>query len=64
MELSSMSQRRRLSSAKISRDFSIATKIEKQYKFGKSFQGWQRGDILLSRGGTCHPMPPNGYKPA
>ena len=56
IELSSMSLRPRLSSTKISGDFSLTTKIKQQQKLQKIFQGWQKAGILLSRDGSCHPM--------
>ena len=63
----SMSQRRRFNSIGISGGLpSVATKKKQQNKLQTSFpkDGWQKDDVLLSRGSICYPMPPHGYGPA
>ena len=56
IEFSSMSQRSSLSSTKF-QEISIWLKS----KITINFQGWQKADILLHRGGICHPTPSHGY---
>ena len=33
-------------------------------KLQENSRGWQKDGVLLPRGGSCHPMPPQGYGPA
>ena len=47
IELSSMSQRPRLSSSKVSGDLSFAAKIKQHQKLQKNSQGWQEADMVL-----------------
>ena len=64
IDLSSMSQRQRLSSTKISRDLSLATKIRQLYVYARSSQELQKAKILLPGAGICHPMPHHVYRSA
>ena len=63
IEFSSMLQTPRLVSTKILGDLSLATMIKHQQKLQENCQGVAKNGILLSRGGSCHPMPLHGYGP-